>query len=123
MDPEFQREIGNGAVGKIIFFGDLPFKFIADSVKLTQIGVVFGKLLKAVLGNTPQKGLGVPRKLTPQIGIYTDKKFHSLRVPAPPDVVGKIFQKLQFRRDPGSDVEKLEIHKKKYFPEIILALL
>ena len=55
--------------------------------------------------------LGIAGKFPPQVGIYTDKKLHRLRMPAPPDVIGKGFKKLKFRRDAGSDIEKLQVHR------------
>ena len=59
VDTELKGKISDGAVLKIILCGDLPFKFIVDSVKLAQIGMIFGKFLQPVLGDPPEKRFGI----------------------------------------------------------------
>ena len=110
VNTELQREVGDGPLLYIILPGSLPLKLTLHSMKLANVAGIAGKLLQPALRHHPQKLLDAAGDLAPEIRIDTDKQLDGERMPAPPDVVGKRFQKFELIRNPGSHIVKLKFH-------------
>ena len=104
VDAEFQRKIGDIAFLRLLVFRYLPLKIRLNDTQMTTINRIARKLLEPRLRHGPQKQLGIAAEFAPQIRVNAHEQLDRHRMPAPPDVVGKRFQKIQLFRNARSDI-------------------
>ncbi|MPN58682.1 hypothetical protein SDC9_206393 [bioreactor metagenome] len=78
---------------------------------MAAVSRIVGQLFEPRLRYGAQEFLRISGEFAPEVRIDAHKQFDRHRVPAPPDIIGKRFEKPEFLGNPRTYVIKLYIHK------------